>query len=381
MTVCLVFDAVAKEIGSSPAGGGPIWGRRIDDMDVVQVVSTTRKPGLEQLGNWTKSGGEGFKRPRDASVVLVVSSDVGNAPKLVAWVGGTEEPTEIVDFAKSFDRISSLLRMDTLRNKKVLVAGLGSGGSRVALELAKAGIGNLILVDSERLEIENVVRHMCGVSDLGRYKTRAVRDLLLDHNPSLKVDCYELDLSSSIDEYDRLIQMSDLVVAATGSTRINDITNNLCIRARVPAVFAGVWEKGSGGFVMRYVPDVTPCFNCVHGTLFQLEPSHPTSVDYSALSDSHELTAEPGLSTDIGFISLLQSKLSLLTLAADNSSSNPSQHMLVWLNRAEGNRPPLSLLKVVASRREDCLSCGRLSTAERPAVSVAAETLEHDSDS
>lgn len=56
--------------------------------------------------------------------------------------------------------------------------GLGSGGASIAVELAKAGVGNFALVDFDRLELHNISRHIAGVNELGRLKTNIVRDAI-----------------------------------------------------------------------------------------------------------------------------------------------------------------------------------------------------------
>ncbi len=68
-----------------------------------------------------------------------------------------------------FSRVYGLYETSVLAAKTALIIGVGSGGSTIALELVKAGVGNFILVDPDRIEVVNVVRHLCGLSDLGRF--------------------------------------------------------------------------------------------------------------------------------------------------------------------------------------------------------------------
>ena len=51
------------------------------------------------------------------------------------------------------------------------------------MELAKAAVGSFALMDFDRLERHNVVRHACYLQDVGRLKTDAVADLVLGKNP------------------------------------------------------------------------------------------------------------------------------------------------------------------------------------------------------
>ena len=376
MTRFLVLDSVISEVSSSPSESGRLWGNRLDDGDLVQMTSTVQGNGLETVGSWVRFKAAAGERSLDGTAVLVVQQGPGEVAIPEVYVDGNPQPTDIIELASTFARIETVLKMDVLRSKNVLVAGLGSGGSRVALELVKAGVGRLTLVDNERLSVENVARHLCGISDLGRHKTKAVRDMLMNHNPFLEIKTFEMDIGADVEAFDGLVRESDLVIAATGSTRLNNITNDLCVKARVPAVFAGVWARGSGGYAMRYIPEITPCYACVHNTIFNLEPASHANVDYSNASSSDELKAEPGLSADIGFISLLQSKFAILALAGDAYESEISQPMVVWLNRAEGARPPWTLLKVNSARRDDCLSCGPGSIRQQAAEAAQARVSE-----
>ena len=87
----------------------------------------------------------------------------------------------------SFLRVSRLCSMSGhLGEARVLIAGCGSGGGQVALQLAMSGIGKFSLFDSDMLEAENVIRHVCGRRYIGQRKVDAVADVLLDRNPRLK---------------------------------------------------------------------------------------------------------------------------------------------------------------------------------------------------
>ena len=56
-------------------------------------------------------------------------------------------------------------------------------------------MGNFVLVDFDRLKAHNISRHVCGLADVGRFKTRAVRDAILQHNPQASVVCHEADIT------------------------------------------------------------------------------------------------------------------------------------------------------------------------------------------
>jgi len=64
--------------------------------------------------------------------------------------------------SRLFERIEKLFDIGLLGKAKVLVAGCGSGGSQVALQLVMSGIRNFELYDNQKLGEENVIRHACG---------------------------------------------------------------------------------------------------------------------------------------------------------------------------------------------------------------------------
>lgn len=91
-----------------------------------------------------------------------------------------------------FDRTVALIGetgVQTLRQKKVAVFGLGGVGSFAAEALARAGIGSLLLVDKDVIEETNLNRQLYALhSTVGRLKVEAARQRCLDINPDLRID-------------------------------------------------------------------------------------------------------------------------------------------------------------------------------------------------
>lgn len=76
---------------------------------------------------------------------------------------------------------------EKLRSARVAIAGLGGLGSNIAVSLTRAGVGELLLVDFDRVEISNLNRQQYDIGDLGRLKTEALRERLLKINPYVTV--------------------------------------------------------------------------------------------------------------------------------------------------------------------------------------------------
>lgn len=79
----------------------------------------------------------------------------------------------------------------------VAVCGLGGLGSNVAVSLARAGIGTLLLIDFDRVDISNLHRQQYAVSQLGMYKTEAMKQVLSEIAPYCNVITQTLKLTEN----------------------------------------------------------------------------------------------------------------------------------------------------------------------------------------
>lgn len=90
-----------------------------------------------------------------------------------------------------FSRIKSLLGDDAfkkLESAKVAIVGLGGVGATAATALARSGLGNLIILDFDKVNESNINRQLLAFSStLGKYKTDVLSDIIYDINPSCKV--------------------------------------------------------------------------------------------------------------------------------------------------------------------------------------------------
>ena len=72
----------------------------------------------------------------------------------------------------------------------VAVCGLGGLGSNIAIALARAGIGKLILIDFDRVDITNLHRQQYKASQIGMYKTDALADNLREIAPYIELETH-----------------------------------------------------------------------------------------------------------------------------------------------------------------------------------------------
>jgi molybdopterin/thiamine biosynthesis adenylyltransferase len=246
-----------------------------------------------------------------------------------------------------FSRIEKLFDVGMLSEAKVVIAGCGSGGSQVALQLAMSGIRNFDLYDKDTLDIENVIRHACGRRYVGQRKVDAVSDLLLDRNPNLSIARNHVDLMACPDLDERLAGAS-VVIFATDNEPTRYRLNDACVRNRIPFVVGKVFTRGIGGEVFAYRPGEGGCLACVETVLERTqyrdkvrEIDLATNEERDAMygMEIAEIKDSPGLNVDISFITNFHTRFALDTIARGlperpkNMEPIP-QNYIVW-----GNRP------------------------------------------
>jgi ThiF family protein len=150
-----------------------------------------------------------------------------------------------------------------LPTRKVAIVGCGSLGSKVATMLARAGVGNFLLVDDDLLLPDNFVRHDLDWRDVGTHKADSVATRIQLANP--KATCHSRKLrlggqeaGGSIESLIEALAESDLLVDATAEP---SVFNYLCAAvavAKKPLLWAQVFGGGFGGMIARHRPNLDP---------------------------------------------------------------------------------------------------------------------------
>jgi molybdopterin/thiamine biosynthesis adenylyltransferase len=272
-----------------------------------------------------------------------------------------------------FARIAPLFDVGLLGSASVLVAGCGSGGSQVALQLAMSGVRNFSLLDMDFLEAENVIRHACGLRYVGQDKVDALADVLLDRNPAIQIDRYKEDIMTYAGLAD-LVKKSTVVILATDNEPTRYLLNQLCVETKTPFVVGKVFTRGIGGEVFSYRPDEGGCLACLEGTLERSQfRDGIREIDLVSEEEREkmygmeiaEIKDSPGLNVDISFITSFHTRF-VLDAIAQTLPERPKhlppipQNYVVW-----GNRPHhpfdkhFQLQRITLNPQEGCLVCGK----------------------
>ena len=101
---------------------------------------------------------------------------------------------------------------DKFSSATVAVCGLGGLGSNIAIALARAGVGKLILIDFDRVDITNLHRQQYKAHQIGKYKTEALSENLLEIAPYIKIKTITERITE--DNFASLLENADVVCEA-----------------------------------------------------------------------------------------------------------------------------------------------------------------------
>lgn len=94
----------------------------------------------------------------------------------------------------------------------IAVCGLGGLGSNIAVSLARAGIGKLILIDFDRVDITNLHRQQYKAAQIGSLKTEALCDNLREIAPYIELEAYAVRIDEN--NASELLKYADIICEA-----------------------------------------------------------------------------------------------------------------------------------------------------------------------
>ena len=97
---------------------------------------------------------------------------------------------------RAFDERFPAEMKEKLANAHVAIAGLGGLGSNIAVNLARSGVGHLLLIDFDVVDVTNLNRQMYMIPHIGLSKTEALRDILSQINPWLDVQTQQVKVTA-----------------------------------------------------------------------------------------------------------------------------------------------------------------------------------------
>ncbi len=150
-----------------------------------------------------------------------------------------------------------------LTNSRALIIGMGGLGSPVATYLAAAGVGRLVIVDHDEVDLTNLQRQFIHHTDnVGDKKVVSAQRRLLDMNPEIQITAIDHKLAA--EELDHQISQADVVLDCTDNFTVRFAINAACIKGGKPLVSGAVIRMEGQVSVFCGYDDALPCYQCLY---------------------------------------------------------------------------------------------------------------------
>lgn len=135
-------------------------------------------------------------------------------------------------------------RYEKFASSTVAICGLGGLGSNIAITLARAGVGKLILIDFDTVDVSNLHRQQYKATQVGRLKTDALRENLSEIAPYITLETHNERITP--ENIEHLLSTSDVVCEAFDTAESKAMLIN-CVAEKFPQKYL-VAASGMAGF-------------------------------------------------------------------------------------------------------------------------------------
>jgi adenylyltransferase/sulfurtransferase len=159
-----------------------------------------------------------------------------------------------------------------LADARMLIIGMGGLGSPLAMYLAAAGVGELILVDDDVVDLSNLQRQIAhSIVDIGRPKVESAQQRLHALNPECRITCigHRLDRQALTEQ----ARQVDVVIDACDNFATRFMVNAACVQTRTPLVSGAAIRLEGQVAVFRNDIDNSPCYHCLYKDEGELDQS------------------------------------------------------------------------------------------------------------
>ncbi len=225
-----------------------------------------------------------------------------------------------------------------IENSRVLLVGCGALGGSLAQTLVRCGVGSIVLVDRDVVELTNLPRQVLfderHVRD-GTPKALAAAETLAAIGGPTHVEPHVAHVDG--DNLGELANGADLLLDGTDNLATRYVLNDFAVRERKPWIYAGV--VGASGLVMPIVPERGACLRCVFR-----EPPPPDSL---ATCDTAGVVLPA-----VAAVASFQAGFALRWLASDERERDSIELWLAQIDAWTGD-----VRRVRAERDRECPCC------------------------
>ncbi len=316
----------ALDIGNGDVARG--FAYTLGNEGVVRLVRDTDPlaKGTKDNAVFARKGESAAVSAQDARYVVLLDVDGGvSVIEKTANGNRTVPSVAIIPDGKGMYALGTgLMESSSLKDARALLLGCGSMGCDIAMHLAMAGVGKIILVDPDRVEASNLGRLRDAViADVGRRKVDVLEERILGKNPSCKVVKVGEDITKDNERMGALLSETDVAVVSTDNRASRVLFSKALYAAGKPCVFTRCSTRAESGDCFIAHPGHA-CYECLYKVVgvaseevddFSSAKKAGRLAAYCTPEDMGDFAILPGISTDISGITAFASRLVLWELS------------------------------------------------------------------
>ena len=161
-----------------------------------------------------------------------------------------------------------ILGQSKIKNSKVLVIGCGGLGSPVVDLLSRAGVGEIGMMDHDKVSISNIHRQVMFTSDdVGKYKVSILKKKISKINKNVKVKIYRDKAEDK--NLGKILKLYDVIVDGTDNFKAKFLLNKFSLKYKKKLIIGAISKFEGHIFTFDFNLKKSPCLKC----FYQGEPS------------------------------------------------------------------------------------------------------------
>jgi molybdopterin/thiamine biosynthesis adenylyltransferase len=143
---------------------------------------------------------------------------------------------------------------------KVAIIGIGGLGCPLVLYLANSGVGNIGLIDHDKIDLSNLNRQILfNTTDVGKYKVKEAKKKINEINKNIKVKIFKEKLTKK--NIKNILSKFDIICDGTDNYESRYLINDYCLKHKKILISAAISKFGGQVFNFNFKRNI-PCFRC-----------------------------------------------------------------------------------------------------------------------
>ena len=155
---------------------------------------------------------------------------------------------------------------EILESKKVVIFGIGSVGSSIAIILARMGIMNFVFIDYKKVNKSHIIKHLyCNEKNLEFDKTQALKEYILKINSKINIEIYNEKILPNTELKNLIPKDSNMVINTADEPYIGHTSMKIgrfCWANDIAFYVGGGFDAHSMSTGEMIIPHITPCIDC-----------------------------------------------------------------------------------------------------------------------